>query len=567
MTQVRIFLLHHQSFFLTSMSSSFVGRSQYFFNKNGSLLKEGRALFETAWSGSVKRSVAATSPRMAVTRGFFSSSTTLKKSSSSLSSALSAKRLNSSLNTSRSFTTSSLLKNQAQKDATIKPSQGISLGEIASTFNQANKTAKGPISGTNKFPGNSSIWVGYWLIGSSSLVFGIVVLGGLTRLTESGLSITEWKPVTGSIPPLNQAEWEAEFEKYKSSPEFKILNSHITMEDFKFIFFMEWIHRLWGRAIGLGVVLPAIYFISKRQVSKRVATRLVGITLLVGLQGAIGWWMVHSGLQHENFQDPGAHPRVSQYRLTTHLGAAFLLYTAMMFTGLEVIREAKWFRNPAAAVTQFHLLESPILKRYKNVTTALLFLIFVTAMSGGMVAGLDAGLIYNQFPYMGEGLVPPTSELMDAHYAKKADNSDLFWRNMLENPTTVQLNHRILATTTFFAVLGHHMYTLRMKPFLPRPAFRAAAAMMGFVGVQVGLGITTLLYLVPVPLASAHQAGSLVLLTSAIVLAARLKNPRMFIRFAVASMREKAKQSAKAAGTKASKIKDVTEKAIKSTNL
>lgn len=165
---------------------------------------------------------------------------------------------------------------------------------------------------------NSSKWVGYWLIGTSGLVFGIVVLGGLTRLTESGLSITEWRPVTGTLPPMNQQEWEEEFEKYKESPEFKQLNSHIDLDEFKFIFFMEWIHRLWGRAIGAVILFPAVYFMATRKTSGRVNKRLVGLLALLGFQGFIGWWMVKSGLDQEQLEARKSKPTVSQYRLTTH---------------------------------------------------------------------------------------------------------------------------------------------------------------------------------------------------------------------------------------------------------
>lgn len=191
--------------------------------------------------------------------------------------------------------------------------------------------------------------VAWWLIGSSGLVFGIVVLGGLTRLTESGLSITEWRPVAGTLPPLNQKQWEEEFAKYRESPEFKQLNSHIDLDEFKFIFFMEWVHRLWGRAIGVVFILPAVYFAATKKTSRHVNKRMFGLTALLGLQGFVGWWMVYSGLDQKQLNDRKSKPTVSQYRLTTHLGAAFLLYMGMLWTGMEILRECKWVKDPAEA--------------------------------------------------------------------------------------------------------------------------------------------------------------------------------------------------------------------------
>lgn len=380
---------------------------------------------------------------------------------------------------------------------------------------------------------NSSKVAGYWLVGTSVLVFGIVVLGGLTRLTESGLSITEWKPVTGSIPPLNAEEWEAEFEKYKQSPEFKQLNSHITLEEFKFIFFMEWIHRLWGRAIGMIFVVPAIYFAASKKTSPHVNKRIFGLACLLGLQGFIGWWMVKSGLDQQQLDERNSKPTVSQYRLTTHLGTAFMLYIGMMWTGLEILREAKWVKNPSEALVLFSKLDNPALSPLRRNALGLLALTFVTAMSGGLVAGLDAGLIYNTFPHMGDDWIPSKRELMDETFARKEDKSDLVWRNMLENPATVQLNHRIFAVTTFFSVFALHMFCNKNKHIIPKQAVRTCHAMMGIATLQVALGISTLIYLVPISLASAHQAGALALLTSSLVFAAQLRKPRVPIRILI----------------------------------
>ncbi|OAP65197.1 hypothetical protein AYL99_01169 [Fonsecaea erecta] len=384
----------------------------------------------------------------------------------------------------------------------------------------------------SSFPDTSSNTVAYWLLGSAASVFGIVVFGGLTRLTESGLSITEWKPVTGSLPPMSDADWESEFAKYRSSPEFHMLNSRMTLEEFKSIYWMEWIHRLWGRFIGLSFVLPAAYFVARKQVSRSMAMRLLGIAGLIGFQGFIGWWMVKSGLKDDLFA-PGSHPRVSQYRLTAHLGAAFVCYLAMLWNGLDILRTNKLLRvSPDAANATLKTLSNPALKPFKRYVSLLAGLVFLTAMSGGLVAGLDAGLIYNEFPYMGLGLTPPRSELWDKFYCRAPDHSDLWWRNLLENPSLVQLDHRILATTTFTAVMALWAFSrsVAMQKILPRAAQKGVHGVVGFVSLQVILGISTLLYLVPTGLASAHQAGSLALLTWTIVLGSRVWFPTQAAR-------------------------------------
>ncbi|KAL8642030.1 MAG: hypothetical protein Q9228_001241 [Teloschistes exilis] len=385
---------------------------------------------------------------------------------------------------------------------------------------------------TGYFPETSDKSVAYWLLGSAASVFGIVVFGGLTRLTESGLSITEWRPVTGSLPPRSAEDWDSEFTKYRSSPEFKLLNPHMTLDEFKSIYYMEWTHRIWGRVVGMSFLLPAAYFIARRKVSAPMAGKIVGIAGLIGFQGFLGWWMVKSGLKDDLFA-PGSHPRVSQYRLTAHLGTAFLCYTAMLWNGLSILREHKFLADPSAAMARLERLRSPKLKIFRRSVGALAVLVFCTAMSGGLVAGLDAGLIYNQFPKMGVGWTPPKSELFSDFYSHTPDKSDVWWRNPLENPSLVQLDHRILATTTFTSVMSLWAYTKfspAVRKILPRACKKGMHGVVGFVGLQVALGITTLLYLVPLPLASAHQAGSLALLSSVIILGGRTWVPRRAAR-------------------------------------
>lgn len=386
-------------------------------------------------------------------------------------------------------------------------------------------------SQSSSFPHVSSKYVAYWLLGSAASVFGIVIFGGLTRLTESGLSITEWKPITGSVPPRLQEEWEDEFARYKQSPEFVMLNSRMDLDDFKKIYWMEWIHRQWGRIVGITFLLPTIGFIATKKVSKPMALKLTGICGLIGFQGFLGWWMVKSGLKDDLFA-PGSHPRVSQYRLAAHLGTAFLAYTAMLYNGLRILQAHKMLAlDETTRETLFSLSKSPQLKVFRRSVAALSGLIFITVMSGAFVAGLDAGLVYNDFPWMGQGLIPPKSELLDTFYSHTPSHSDLVWRNMLENPVLAQLDHRILATTTFCSVLALYGYSRfgSVRPLLQKlGAAKSALGLVHLVSLQVTLGITTLWYLVPTPLASAHQGGALLLLSGAVLLVTRSVMPKSF---------------------------------------
>jgi len=306
----------------------------------------------------------------------------------------------------------------------------------------------------------------------------------------------------------------------------------MTLEEFKKIYWMEWIHRLWGRVVGITFLLPTIYFVSRRKTSLRMSLALTGICGGIAFQGFLGWWMVKSGLKDDLFA-PGSHPRVSQYRLAAHLGAAFLVYSAMLYSGLSILRTHRLLANPTAGLSLITQLRSPPLRRLRLSVAALSLLVFTTVMSGALVAGLDAGLIYNEFPYMGLGLTPPRKELFDPFYSHTPDNSDLVWRNALENPSLVQLDHRILATTTFTAIMALWAYTRfspRLQPLLRGVEMKGVRGgvrgVCHLVWLQVTLGITTLLYLVPLPVASAHQAGALALLTGVLVLGNRIWIPR-----------------------------------------
>jgi heme a synthase len=332
-----------------------------------------------------------------------------------------------------------------------------------------------------------------------------------------------------------EADWAAEFLKYQSSPEFHLLNSRMTLEEFKKIYWMEWIHRLWGRVIGITFVVPAVYFVTRRKVSKLMAGRLLAIAGLIGFQGFVGWWMVKSGLKDDLFA-PGSHPRVSQYRLTAHLGAAFIVYLSMFWNGIAICRNNSLIRKTDLLQIRddLHHHNHPTLRRFKVATVLLCALVFTTAMSGALVAGLDAGLIYNDFPFMGGRLTPPKSELYDPFYSHvppdaNGEHSDLVWRNMLENPSLVQLDHRILAVSAFTACLALYAYSRRpnvaahLHPKVPKGAVHSV---LGFALLQVTLGISTLLYLVPTTLASLHQAGALALLTATVNLWQRSTFPR-----------------------------------------
>uniref|UniRef100_A0A8H7XZ23 Uncharacterized protein n=1 Tax=Psilocybe cubensis TaxID=181762 RepID=A0A8H7XZ23_PSICU len=372
--------------------------------------------------------------------------------------------------------------------------------------------------------------VGRWLMASSVLVLGIIVVGGVTRLTESGLSITEWRPITGILPPLSHDDWIVEFDKYKATPEFKLMNHSISLEDFKSIFYMEWGHRVLGRLIGLVFVGPLVYFAVRKQIPSSMTLRMSGLALLIGAQGALGWYMVKSGLEDSLMETPGAVPRVSQYRLASHLGMAFLLYLGMFGTGMAVIKDYKYANGAKWSGSSGRInriLSNPLLKSFKRQSWAITCLVFLTALSGAFVAGLDAGLLYNEFPLMGGRLAPPADELFSPAYAKNEDKSDTWWRNIFENPTTVQFDHRVLATTTYFATAALYLQTFRpaLRAALPPLTLVATKAAFAMANIQVALGISTLLYLVPVSLAAAHQAGSVMLLSAMAHLLITMRRP------------------------------------------
>jgi cytochrome c oxidase assembly protein subunit 15 len=334
--------------------------------------------------------------------------------------------------------------------------------------------------------------VALWLIGCCTMILAMVVIGGVTRLTESGLSITEWRPLAGALPPLSEAEWQGTFAAYQQIPQFQLVNHAMTLEQFKGIFWWEYLHRLWGRLIGLAFALPLLGFWLGGRLPPGLAPRLVLLLALGGLQGLVGWWMVKSGLSQRI--------DVSQYRLTIHLGLALVVYVAMLWTALDLLRPAPLALPPAARGLRRHL-------------AAAAALVAVTMAMGGFVAGLKAGFIYNSFPLMGGEVLPADAWSLEP-----------IWRNLTENPVLAQFVHRWLAILTLVTVLA--LWLRARSASLPRVAALPLDLMAGMALIQVALGISTLLLVVPIPLAAAHQAGAVVLLTLATVALHGLRPPR-----------------------------------------
>ncbi|PSS14303.1 Cytochrome c oxidase assembly protein [Actinidia chinensis var. chinensis] len=344
--------------------------------------------------------------------------------------------------------------------------------------------------------------VGIWLFASAAWVFSMVVLGGVTRLTRSGLSMTDWK-FTGSLPPMSDADWLIEFEKYQQSPEYKRVNKAMTIDDFKFIFWMEYAHRMWGRALGIMFALPFSYFLRKGYITVPLGLRLSALFALGAGQGLIGWWMVKSGLEEPPSEY--AQPRVSPYRLAAHLTSAFVIYCGLFWTALSVVmpeppaESVAWVRGAA---------------KVKRLALPVSVLVGITAVSGAFVAGNDAGHAFNTFPKMGDTWIPDDVLSMKP-----------LLRNFFENTSTVQLDHRILATATLTSIVGLWWSTRKLDI---HPAIRSLiGSTMGMAAVQVTLGISTLLSYVPVSLGTAHQAGALTLLTLMILLNHTVRKPSL----------------------------------------
>lgn len=316
-----------------------------------------------------------------------------------------------------------------------------------------------------------------WLFICCAMVFATLVVGGVTRLTHSGLSIVEWQPLVGTIPPLDAQQWQQVFEKYQLTPEYQKVNRGMSLEQFKTIFWWEYVHRLLGRGIGLVFLVPCLYFLVRGRIERGLTPKLAGIFILGGLQGAMGWYMVQSGLVDD--------PRVSQYRLTAHLSLAFLIFTAMMWLALGL--RAERARETAVAA----------LRKLQRFGFWLAILVFYMVITGGFVAGIRAGKAYNTFPLMNGHLLPPESFSIDPWYL-----------NFFNNMGLVQFNHRLGAW--LLALLVPWFWLKVRSTTVSARARQAANLLLAVTAVQIALGIATLLMAVPVGLGAAHQGGAMV---------------------------------------------------------
>ncbi len=344
--------------------------------------------------------------------------------------------------------------------------------------------------------------VALWLFVLCAMILVMVALGGATRLTGSGLSIMEWAPLLGALPPLSETEWQRLYALYQQIPQYDLVNHGFGIEGFKSIFWLEWVHRLWGRLMGAALLLPLIWFAVCGRVGRGLGLRLFGLLVLGALQGAVGWFMVASGFEADS-------TAVSPYRLVMHLGLAVSLYAALLWTALGVWRQAT---GPSLGYAP---------RGVRRLTVATTAMLTVTILAGGFVAGLHAGLVYNTFPLMDGHVVP-------AGYASLHP----FLRNLFENVPAVQFDHRLLATVTGALALATAVAGLRRA----RGAVRTALGVLGAVVLaQYALGVTTLLWAVPVSLGTAHQGVAMLALTAALValhLQARGRSSRAVARAA-----------------------------------
>ncbi len=322
--------------------------------------------------------------------------------------------------------------------------------------------------------------VAIWLFTIAAMIMVMIVLGGATRLTGSGLSIMEWAPLMGALPPMSDTEWHRLFALYQKIPQYDLVNDGFGLDGFKRIFWLEWTHRLWGRLIGAAFLLPLLWFAATGRIERRMLPRLAMLFVLGGLQGAVGWFMVASGFLPDS-------TAVSPYRLVVHLALALVLYGAIVWCGLSLLHPvSRRIPKPAGPLA---------------LAWAGLAMVSLTIIAGGFVAGLHAGLTYNSFPLMDGQVVPSGYAYLHP-----------FLRNLTENVAAVQFDHRVLATLTL--ILLSVTAALGPRIGLPPPL---SAGLAAAVGCQYLLGVTTLLFVVPVPLATLHQAGAVILLTAVLI--------------------------------------------------
>jgi heme a synthase len=325
--------------------------------------------------------------------------------------------------------------------------------------------------------------IAWWLIACAAMIFLMVVIGGITRLTESGLSITEWQPIEGVLPPLSLAQWQAAFARYRAIPQFHAIHAGMTLEQFKGIYFWEYLHRLLGRLIGVVFLLPFLWFLFRGRIGRALWPKLALIFVLGALQGALGWYMVQSGLEYRI--------EVSQYRLAAHLFAAIVIYGAILWVAFDLLFADAKKRHPGESR-----------RNTKIALNLILFLVSITLVAGAFVAGLRGGAIYNTFPLMGDRFVP-------GEYAAMSP----LWLNWFENPAAAQFDHRVLAEATWLVIALVWLFARRHVQGAPRFALDLLAAM---ATLQAALGIATLLSVVVLPIAVAHQAGAVLLVTAAL---------------------------------------------------
>ena len=330
--------------------------------------------------------------------------------------------------------------------------------------------------------------VALWLFACCGMVVAMMLIGAITRLTESGLSMVEWRPLIGALPPFSEAEWQRIFDLYRQTSEYRLQNAGMTLAEFKTIFWWEYIHRLWGRLIGIVFAVPFLWFVLRRQVRGRLTLTLFGLFLLGAAQGVIGWWMVKSGFADRS--------DVSQYRLAIHLGLAFLILGCLLWVALGLLPG-----EPAAKPV------APVIRRG---AVAVLVLISVTVLSGGLVAGLNAGYAYNDWPLMNGQVVPV--EIFDQVPV---------WLNFFENVATVQFDHRLLAYLTAAGVLLLWAAALRHR--MAAATRRPLDLLLAMTAVQIALGVFTLVMVVPIHLAVLHQAGAIAVFCLAVWAVHRLR--------------------------------------------
>ena len=325
-----------------------------------------------------------------------------------------------------------------------------------------------------------------WLMVCAATILSMILLGGVTRLTDSGLSMVDWKPIAGIIPPLTETDWQAMFLKYQQFPEYQKTNFDMTLEEFKPIFMYEYLHRMLGRFIGVLFTIPFLFFLISRRIKPGLTPKLFLLLCLGASQGLLGWYMVQSGLVDD--------PHVSQYRLTAHLGLAVFIYGFIVWTALDLIALPKYK-----------------LPKFNNFSYAITSMIFLMILSGGLVAGTRAGIPYPTWPLMGDSFIPPGLYSLEP-----------FWLSAFEDMLTIQFNHRIFA---YIIIVTVTVFSLKVLKTKVDSSFKTTIFLfLTILATQVILGISTLIFYIPIPIAAAHQICAVILLTASLYISHCFKN-------------------------------------------